>query len=227
MMMAMLRVLRRQLMREWLVYVRQLRMVVNACLFFLMVMVFFPLTLPASTDLLRLMLPGLVWIEVLLAILLSSERMFSQDHEDGVMEQWLLSGVPMSLFILAKICIQWVITIVPLLLLCPFLAFLFELTGYETCVLMFSLFCGTPAILCLSALAAILGTGLKQQGMLMALILLPLTIPIMIFGSAAVTAAMQGMPSIGYFAILLALSLVTLCFLPFAIAGVARISFVS
>ena len=91
---------------------------------------------------------------------------------------------------------------------------------------MLSLICGTPTILFLCALAASFSTGLKQKGVLMALILLPLTIPVMIFGSAAIIAAMQGLAVQGYLALLLAISLIAAGFLPFAIAGVIRISLV-
>lgn len=217
---------KQQLTREVLMHFRQLRMIVNACLFFLMIMVFFPLTMPPDTLLLRAILPGLVWIAALLAMLLSSERLFQQDYEDGVIEQWLVSGHPVSLFIVAKVLVHWLSTTLPMLLFCPFLALLFALNAHESLILMLSLVCGTPAILFLCALAAALGTGLRQKGVLMALILLPLTIPVMIFGSGAIAAAMQGLSVSGYLAILLAMSVVAAGFLPFAIAGVARIGFV-
>ncbi len=216
----------RQLNREYLLHARQLRMIVNACLFFLMIMVFFPLTMPPDAELLRTILPGLVWIAVLLAILLSSERLFQQDYDDGVIEQWLVSGYPISVYVAAKVCMHWLSTLLPILLFCPFLALLFALNGHETLILMLSLLCGTPAILFLCALAAAFGTGLRQKGVLMALVLLPLTIPVMIFGSGAITAAMQGLPVVGYLAILLAISVMATGFLPFAVAGIARISFV-
>lgn len=216
----------RQFHRELLLHARQLRMIVNACLFFLMIMVFFPLTMPPDPVLLRTILPGLIWIAVLLAMLLSSERLFQQDYDDGVIEQWLVSGYPVSLFIAAKVLLHWLTTLLPILLFCPILAVLFALNVHETLIVMLSLVCGTPAILFLCALAAAFGTGLRQKGVLMALVLLPLTIPVMIFGSGAITAAMQGLPALGYLAILLAMSIIATGFLPFAVAGIARISFV-
>ena len=216
----------RQLTRELLMQGRQLRMTVNASLFFLMVMVFFPLTMPPDESLLRTILPGLVWIAVLLSLLLSSERLFQQDYDDGVIEQWLVSGYPVSVFIVAKVMVHWLSTIIPIIVFCPLLGVLFTLNAHETGILMLSLLCGTPAILFLCALAAAFGTGLRQKGVLMALILLPLTIPVMIFGSGAITAAMQGLPVLGYLAILLAISVMALGFLPFAIAGIARVGFV-
>ena len=215
-----------QLERELLMHTRQLRMIVNSSLFFLMIMVFFPLTMPPDAVLLRTILPGLVWIAVLLAILLSSERLFQQDYDDGVIEQWLVSGYPLSVFIVAKVVLHWLSTLLPIVLFCPFLALLFALNVHEMLIVMLSLLCGTPAILFLCALAAAFGSGLRQKGVLMALVLLPLTIPVMIFGSGAITAAMQGLPVLGYLAMLLAMSVVATGFLPFAIAGIARIGFV-
>ena len=225
-MMSLFTLFTRQLTRELLMHARQLRMIINGCLFFLMVMVFFPLTMPPDAALLRTILPGLVWIAVLLAMLLSSERLFQQDYDDGVIEQWLVSGYPISLFVAAKVLLHWFTMLMPILLFCPLLALLFALNIHETLILMLSLLCGTPAILFLCALAAAFGTGVRQKGVLMALVLLPLTIPVMIFGSGAINAAMQGLPALGYLAILLALSVIAAGFLPFAVAGVAWISFV-
>ena len=216
----------RQLHREAKLCLRQFRMIIQACLFFLMIMIFFPLSMPPDPTLLRTMLPGLAWIAMLLALFLSAERLFQQDFDDGVIEQWLVSGYPVSLLVSAKIVIHWVLNLIPILILCPLLTLVFALTLYETSILMLSLMCGSLAILTLCALAAAFGTSLKQKGILMALIILPLTIPVLIFGSGAVTAAMQGFGVSGYLALLLAMSLSTLCFLPFAIAAVIRINLV-
>lgn len=191
-----------------------------------MIVVFFPLTMTPDVTLLRTIAPGLVWIAMLLALFLSSERLFQQDYDDGVMEQWLVSGLPISLMVGAKVLIHWLLNLLPMLLFCPFLAILFRLSLHETLILMLSLICGTPSILLLCALAAAFASGFQQKGVLMALILLPLTIPVMIFGSGTLIAAMQGLPVQGYLALLLAMSLFTSTLLPFAIAGVIRINLV-
>ncbi len=224
-MMTLSRLFIRQFTRECLVHARQVRTIVNACLFFFMIMVFFPLTMPPDTALLRTLLPGLIWIAVLLALLLSSERLFQPDYDDGVIEQWLVSGHPISVFVSAKVWSHWLVTMIPILFFCPILSLLFALTMHETIILMLSVFLGTPAILFLCAMAAAFGTGLRQTGVLMALILLPLTIPVMIFGSGAMLAAMQGLPVSGYLAILMAMSCLAAGFLPFAVAGVAKVGF--
>lgn len=213
----------RQFRREMLVHMRQPRLLMNASLFFMMIIVFFPLTLPANSSILKQIAPGLVWMAVLLASLLASERLFQQDHDDGLIEQWLVSGYALNVIVSAKMLAHWLLTIVPLLIFCPLFALLFAFTWHELLILWAVLILGTPAILSLCALAAAFGTGMQQKGILMALILLPLTIPVMIFGSGTVTAAMQGLPVSGYLAILAAMSIFAGCFLPFAIAAVIRI----
>lgn len=216
----------RQLSRELYLHLRQLRLIINSCLFFLMIMVFFPLTMTPDVALLRTIAPGLVWIAMLLAMFLSAERLFQQDYDDGVIEQWLVSGCPISVLVSAKILIHWGLNLLPMLIFCPLLAMLFALNLHETLILMLSLVCGTPAILYLCALASAFGTGLRQKGILMALVLLPLTIPVMIFGSGTMTAAMQGLPVNGYLALLIAMSILAAGFLPFAVDGVIRVSLV-
>lgn len=223
-MMSLRRLFYRQCRRELLLHIRQPRLLLHAALFFLMVTIFFPLTMPPDTSILRSLAPGLVWIAMLLSILLTSVSFFQQDYEDGVIEQWLISSYPLSLIVAAKLLIHWLINLVPMLIFCPLLALLFNLTAQETVVLMLSLIAGTPAILFLCGLAAAFSAGMHQKGVLMALVLLPLTVPIMIFGSGTLSAAMQGLPVMGFLAILLALSIFAVGFLPFAIAAVVRIN---
>jgi heme exporter protein B len=217
---------KRQCLRELLIAQREPRAVVNACLFFLMVIVFFPLTMAPDFDALRAIAPGLFWIAILLAMVLSSARLFQQDDEDGVIEQWLVSGVPISILVSAKTLVQWGVTLFPMLLMCPLLGVMFHLNIRETSVLILSLLLGTPAIFALCALAEAFATGVKQKGVLSSLIVLPLTTPIMVFGSATLGAAMAGFSLSGYLALLLALSLLSIILLPFAIAGVIRIGLV-
>lgn len=209
--------------REFLLHFRQPKLLFQASLFFLMVAVFFPLTMPPEIQILRQLAPGLVWIAMLLSMLLSSAGLFQQDYEDGIIEQWLISSYPLSLIVAAKLVVHWLINLVPMLIFCPLLALLFNLSWQEMGVLILSLIVGTPAILFLCGLAAAFSTSSQQKGVLMALILLPLTIPIMVFGSGSLTAAMQGLSVSGFLAILLAISLLAATFLPFAIAAIIRI----
>ncbi|HDV5708444.1 TPA: heme exporter protein CcmB [Legionella pneumophila] len=214
----------KQFRREILIQVRQIRYLVNSCLFFLMLLFIFPLTLRPELMLMRMFAPGLVWMAILLSMLLSLERLFQQDYEQGVLEQWLVSGQLLNLLVTAKVMAHWLISVIPLLLLSPLIAILFSFNVWETCILLLSLICGTPAILFLCALAAAFGIGINQRGALMALILLPLTLPLLIFGSGTLSVAMQGLPVSGYLALLLAMSLLAVGFLPYAIAAVIRIS---
>lgn len=212
--------------RELLIQIRQIRNLVNSCLFFLMLLFIFPLTLKPEVLLMRSVSPGLIWIAILLSMLLSSERLFQQDYEQGVIEQWLVSGQSLTLIISAKVVAHWFYNVIPLLILSPVIALLFSFNAWETLILVLSLICGTPALIFLCALAAAFGVGISQRGALMALILLPLTLPVLIFGSGTLTIAMQGLPVSGYLALLLAMSVISAGFLPYAIAGVIRISHV-
>lgn len=216
----------KQFRRELLVQVRQVRFLVNSCLFFLIFLFMFPLTLKPEIVLLRTIAPGLVWMAILLSLLLSAERLFQQDYDHGVLEQWLVSGQSLPLMVGAKVMAHWIFNLLPLLILCPLVALLFSLSAWETWVLALTIICGTPALLFLCALVASFGVGINQKGILMALILLPLTLPLLIFGSGTLNIAMQGLPVSAYLALLSAMSVIAVGFLPAAIAGVMRISHV-
>lgn len=217
---------KRQLKREFLLSVRQPKLLVYAALFFLMTTVFFPLTMPPNPLLLRSMVSGIVWIATQFALLLATVNVFQQDYEHGVIEQWLLRGVSISRIVAAKLIIHWSFTLLAILIFCPFLSLLINLNSYETFILFISLLLGTPALVFLCGLAAAFSAGMQQKGIMMALILFPLTIPLLIFGSGTLSAAMQGFAIGGYLAMLLAISLLAVAFLPFAIAAVIRISLV-
>ncbi|CAM2976909.1 heme exporter protein CcmB [Legionella worsleiensis] len=210
--------------RELIIQTRQIRYLVNSCLFFLMLLFLFPLTIKPEILLMRTIAPGLIWMAMLLSMLLSAERLFQQDYEHGVIEQWLVSGLSLPVIVSAKVLAHWLFHLIPLLFLTPVAALFFSFSLWETLVLVFSLICGTPALFYLCALAAAFGVGVNQRGALMALILLPLTLPLLIFGSGTIQIAMQGLPVSGYLALLLAMSLIAAAFLPYAISGVIRIT---
>src|SRR3990167_232771 len=222
--MSLMRIFVKQVRRELLLQVREPRSVLFSALFFAMVIVFFPLTISPNPVLLRQLAPGVFWIALLLALLMASERLFQEDFNDGVIEQWLVSGIPVCSLVLAKLAVHSVLNLLPILMLSIILAALFDLSLFERLVVMVSFILATPAILFLAALSAAFCTSMQQKGVLIALILLPLVIPVMIFGSGALNAAMQQLPVMGYFAILLALSILAIAFLPFAIAQIIRIS---
>ncbi|MCR9191640.1 MAG: heme exporter protein CcmB [Gammaproteobacteria bacterium] len=221
-MMSLPKLIQQQMRREWCIQMRQKKSWANSLVFFGMVMVFFPLTLPVDPQLHRTIAPGVVWIAVLLSNLLSAERLFQADYDEGVLELWLVSGQPLSVFVLAKVVVHWGLNLLPLLGLSPVIAMLFGLDAREVVVLGLSLVVGTPVIMLLSAFAAAFGTTLKQKGVLMGLVLLPLTVPIMILGTATTTAVMAGLPVLGYFAYLMGLSCLAMVALPFVTAAVLR-----
>ncbi len=208
--------------REFVLMKRQFRVVVNAGLFFIMVMVFFPLTLPANPELLRLILPGIMWTALLFTFFLSAERLFQAEVDDGVLEQWLLSTVPLSHYVRAKLLVHWGMIVLAFIIFCPVVSLLFHMNARETLILSASILLGTPTLVCVCALAASFCSGINQKGIFMTLILLPLSLPVMIFGGGTLTAGLQGLPVSGYFALLLAFSMVSFLFLPFAIAAALR-----
>lgn len=212
--------------RELIIQTRQLRYLINSCLFFVTMLFIFPMTLKPEVQLLRSVAPGIIWMALLLSLLLSAERLFQLDYEQGVLEQWLVSGRSLALMISAKIWANWIFFILPVIILSALAGIIFSFSFWETWILLLSLLCGMPALLYLCALAAAFGVGVNQKGALMALILLPLTLPILIFGSGTLNVAMQGMPVSGYLALLLAMSLMAAGFLPYAISAVMRVSLV-
>lgn len=212
---------RRQCQRDLLLVCRQPRVLVNSTLFFAMICVFFPLTLPPSTTLLKQVMPGILWLAMLFALLLTSERLFAQDYEEGVIEQWLVSGYSIPLLLSAKLLIHWLVCVLPLLIFCPMLALFFHFSLTEMGWLIASFLVGTPTILCLCALVAAFSNALNQKGIGMALILLPLAIPLLIFGGSILTVGDAAFANLLF---LLALSILATSFLPFAIAAIIRIS---
>ncbi|MCW0218580.1 MAG: heme exporter protein CcmB, partial [Prosthecobacter sp.] len=158
----------RQTCRDGLIQIRQPKLVLHSALFFIMITVFFPLTMPADSQLLLQVAPGLVWIATLLSLLLASERLFQQDYDSGVIEQWLVSPYPLEIFVAAKLLVQWLMCLVPLLIFCPVLALIFGLGWHALLILVASLVFGTPTLLALCALAAAFGSGMQQKGVFMA-----------------------------------------------------------
>lgn len=214
--------IRRQVSRELLAHGRDWRSVFNASFFFVLVCVFFPLTMPPDVKLLRSMAPGLIWIAALLSLFLSAERLFHPDDEEGLIEQWMVSGYPLSLFVWSKLGVHWLLHMLPMVLICPFFMLLFQLSFAEVWVVIGSILCGTPTILTLCALASALGMRLKQKSVLMGLVVFPLTVPVMILASSCIGLAMDGMPVRGTLALLLAMTFMAVGLLPFAIAAILK-----
>ncbi|WNW11106.1 heme exporter protein CcmB [Pseudomonas sp. DTU_2021_1001937_2_SI_NGA_ILE_001] len=212
------------LLRELRLLSRRPAELLNPLVFFAIVIALFPLAVGPEAGLLRTLAPGLVWVAALLAVLLSLDGLFRSDFEDGSLEQWVLSPHPLALMVLAKVLAHWLFSGLALVLMAPVLALMLGLPGECLGVLVASLLLGTPVLSLLGAVGAALTVGLKRGGLLLALLILPLYIPVLILGSGALQAALQGMPATGYLLWLASLAALALTLTPFAIAEGLKIS---
>ncbi|AMA46558.1 heme exporter protein CcmB [Pseudomonas monteilii] len=210
--------------REARVLCRRPAELANPLVFFALVVALFPLAVGPETALLRTLSPGLVWVAALLAVLLSLDGLFRSDFEDGSLEQWLLSRRALPLLALAKVLTHWLFSGLALVVLAPLLALMLGLPGECLPVLLASLLLGTPVLSLLGAVGAALTVGLKRGGLLLALLVLPLYIPVLILGSGALQAALQGLPATGQLWWLASLAALTVTLAPFAIAAGLSIS---
>lgn len=212
------------LSREMRLLARRPSDLANPLVFFAIVIALFPLAVGPQTQLLQTLSPGLVWVAALLAVLLSLDGLFRSDFEDGSLEQWVLSSHPLPLLVLAKVLAHWLFSGLALVLLAPVLALMLGLPGRCLPVLLISLLLGTPVLSLLGAVGAALTVGLKRGGLLLALLILPLYIPVLILGSGALQAALQGLPASGHLLWLASLTALAVTLTPFAIAAGLTIS---
>ncbi|WP_417706812.1 heme exporter protein CcmB [Pseudomonas sp.] len=212
------------LSREMRLLARRPSDLANPLVFFAIVIALFPLAVGPQTQLLQSLSPGLVWVAALLAVLLSLDGLFRSDFEDGSLEQWVLSSHPLPLLVLAKVLAHWLFSGLALVLLAPVLALMLGLPGRCLPVLLISLLLGTPVLSLLGAVGAALTVGLKRGGLLLALLILPLYIPVLILGSGALQAALQGLPASGHLLWLASLTALAVTLTPFAIAAGLTIS---
>ena len=210
--------------RDLILALRRRAESVNPLLFFLVVASLVPLALNPRRELLELVAPGMLWIGVLLAALLSLERMFRTDFEDGSLELMLISPRPLPLIVLAKILTHWLVTGLPLLVAAPLIAVLLGLPARSLAVLMATLALGTPALSAVGAIGGALTVGLRRGGVLLSLLVLPLYVPVLVFAASAVAAAAGGHPAPGQFYMLGALAALSLSLAPLAAAAALRIS---
>ncbi len=196
----------------------------NPLVFFAIVTALFPLAVGPESQLLQTLSPGLLWVAALLAVLLSLDGLFRSDFEDGSLEQWVLSPHPLPVLVLAKVLAHWLFSGLALVLLAPLLALMLGLPARCLPVLLLSLLLGTPILSLLGAVGAALTVGLKRGGLLLALLILPLYIPVLILGSGALQAALQGLPATGQLLWLASLAALALTLSPFAIAAGLTIS---
>lgn len=212
------------LTRETRLLFRRPAELANPLVFFAIVIALFPLAVGPETQLLQTISPGLVWVAALLAVLLSLDGLFRSDFEDGSLEQWVVSPHPLALLVLAKVLAHWAFSGLALVLLAPLLGLMLGLPIGTIPVLLVSLLLGTPILSLLGAVGAALTVGLKRGGLLLALLILPLYIPVLILGSGALQAALQGLPAVGHLLWLASLTALAVALAPFAIAAGLKIS---
>ena len=196
----------------------------STLIFFVMVVSLFPLGVGPEPQLLRIMAPGVLWVAAMLASMLSLPRLFADDHADGTLEQMLLSTHSLAVLVFGKTLAHWVGSGLPLVLLSPVLALQFDLSASATGVLMLSLLLGTPILSLVGSMGAALTVGLRGSSVLLSLLVLPLTIPVLIFGAGAVEAHTAGLGVTGHFSLLGALLIVGVLVSPWVTAAALRIS---
>jgi heme exporter protein B len=194
-------------------------------LFAVMVVALFPLALGTDPVELARIAPGVLWVAVLLSSLLTLDSLYRSDVEDGSLEQMLLAPVPLAWLLAVRVGVHWVTSALPLVLLTPVLAQMLYLPGELLPVLMVSLLLGTPLLSLLGAVVAALTVGIRRSGMILALLALPLFLPVLVFGAGSVMAAAQGLSSwMGALLLLGAGLALALVLAPLAAAAAIRIA---
>lgn len=210
--------------RDLILAMRRRADVLTTLIFFVLVVSLFPLAVGSEMDMLRKMAPGVVWVAALLSSMLSLGRMFSADYQDGTLEQMLLVPQSLSILVLGKIVAHWMLSGLPLVLIAPVLGLQFDMPGRSLLVLIVTLLIGTPVLSMVGAFGAALTLGLRGGGVLVSLLVLPLCVPVLIFGTGAVIAVTSGVSAASNLSLLGAFLLISLLFTPWVSALALRIS---
>ena len=198
--------------------------IVNPLLFFLIVVSLFPFGVGSSPETLSDLAPGIIWVAALLATLLGLDSLFRSDFEDGTLEQLALTPHPLSIMVLGKILVHWLLTGLPLILVSPLIGILLNLDADLYPALLASLLLGTPSLSLIGAIGVGLTAGLRNGGLLLTLLILPLYVPVLIFGANLIHAAASGLVFTGQIYLLAAILAFTLVLSPIATAAALRIS---
>jgi heme exporter protein B len=210
--------------RELLVAMRRRSDVATALLFFVVVTSLFPLGIGAEPNKLRAIGPGVIWVAALLSSMLSLGRLFAADHADGTLEQMVLGAAPLGVTAAAKALAHWLVSGLPLVAIAPLLALQYDLDPGLYGVLALSLLLGTPVLSLVGGIGAALTLGVRGGGVLLALLVLPLYVPVLVMGAGAVEMASAGLGGQGQLLILGAMLIVAAAFAPWATAAALRIS---
>ncbi len=195
-----------------------------ALIFFVVTVALFPLGVGPELEVLGRIAPGVVWVAALLAAMLSMERLFQTDYEDGTLELLALSPLPLELVVLAKCLAHWLSTALPLIIVSPVLSLLVNMSADGLVMLILAMLLGTPTLSLIGGVGAALTVGARRGGVLLALLVLPLYIPVLIFGVGAVEGAIGGYGSAAPLMILGGLLLGALVLTPFASAAALRLA---
>ena len=213
------------------IFMRDLRLALRrradtaaALFFFVIVASLFPLGVGPEPALLRTMAAGVLWVAALLASMLSMGRLFADDHADGTLEQLLLSVCPLPLIVLSKMAAHWLCSGLMLSLVAPLLALQFDLPGEAIGVLLITLLLGTPLLSLIGGIGAALTVGVRGASVLLSVLVLPLCVPVLIFGAGAVDAAVSGLTVGAHYSLLAAMLVAALFLAPWAAAAALRIA---
>jgi len=211
------------LKRDTTIAYRHRNEIMNPLIFALIVISLFPMAIGPAQATLSALAAGLVWVVALLACMLSTDAMFRSDFDDGSLEQWLLAPQSAYILVLAKIIAHWLAAGVPIALVSPVLAVFLALPEGGYVPLACSLLLGSLALSAIGAIGAALTVGLRRGGLLVSLLVLPLYVPVLIFGVSLVEAAVQGLAWYGYLAIVAAMTSLALVLAPLATTGALRL----
>lgn len=210
--------------KEWLLAVRRLHEVLQPIFFLLILIALFPIAVGTDKALLNKIAPGVIWVAVLLSVLLSAEKSYKNDYEDGSLEQLYLSGYSPLSAVAAKFIVLWVVQILPMLVALPLLGLLYELPLGIIGQIAVTLLIGSPSLLLLAMLGSAITLSVTRGGLLLMVIILPFYIPTLIFALSAVVAYADGFANSGQLAILGAILMVMVSIIPFAIVAAINVS---
>ena len=213
------------LKRDLLLALRRRSEVFTVLFFFVVVISLFPLGVGTDDETLKRIAPGVVWIAALLASTLALDRLFSADYDDGTLERIVLAPSSLSVSVFAKILAHWLLTGLPLVLISPLVGLFYNVPINSIWVMMFVLLLGTPVLSMLGAIAAALTLGLRGGGVLVSLLVLPLYIPVLVYGAGAISTSMlEGVSIEPYILLLGAFSMLAIVFSPWVTATALKIS---
>jgi heme exporter protein B len=211
------------LQRDLMLAMRRPQDVLTSLIFFVIVVSLFPLGVSPEKEVLSGIAPGVIWVAALLASMLSLTRLFSADFQDGTLEQMLIAPQPLSLLVLSKVFAHWLLSGLPLVLMSPLLGMTLFLEADAIKMMMLTLLLGTPVLSLVGAIGASLTLGVRGGGVLLSLLILPLYVPILIFGTDAINAVIIGMETDAQLALLSAFLVLAVFFAPWASAAALRI----